>query len=154
MKRFIYRLIVGLITFTVGLCLSLIWKPSHDKLDIASQINISSTQIQASEPRVTVCEIDSHPELYLGKRIRLSGVAGAIFEKVPVYCSGKRSEITITLNKNQKPTYDPPGENPCICNLVLVDVIGYLEPKVEKVNSQHHYHVSDARIVMVRDCFH
>lgn len=148
MKRLIYRLIVGLITFIVGLCLSFIWNTSYDKLEFASQI--SPTQIQDLEPIVTVCEITSHPELYLGTRIRLRGLMHPknqqTLVKISTGCSSKLSEITIKLRQGEKVGYSSDGYN---CSSYF-DVIGYLEPKVEKDNSQNHYHITDAHLVYTR----
>lgn len=150
MKRLIYRLIVGLITFTIGLCLSLIWNTSHDELDLGSQI--SPVQVQDLEPIVTICEIDSHPELYLGSRIRLRGWMypenSQTLVESSLDCSGKGAKITIEIRRDEQSAYvSLLDKNPCTSLSTNVEVIGYLEPKVEKDNSQHHYHMTDARIV-------
>ena len=162
MKRLIYRLIVGLITFTIGLSLPSIWNSSHSKLDFVSEIDISADQIHLSEPIgyetvVSVCDIDSYPESYLGKRILLPGLNDAKDSQTwingPMYCSGKWAEVTIKLSKNPKPPYVSQSADPCINDMYEVGVIGYLEPIVEKENSRHHYHMTDAHIVRLDRCF-
>ncbi len=159
--RLIYRLIVGLMTFVIGLGLTSVWTLLFIKpKPLVSESNVSLISDSSSDSAITLLILDAHPQRYLGKRIRLRDAMYPTdwqtlddelidIDRVRVDFK-KRAELTIKLGKSEKSTYVSLGRSSCLSELPDVEVVGYLETKVEKDNSCNHYHISDARIVEVR----
>jgi len=136
-KRLLYKVLIGLACFAIGLSVTLIWNAHRS---------------------ISLCELDANPETYAGKTIRVRAIIDRANNHITAgsICSSESAPMaSLEFEPNEVAVFSLPQSrvtsNGEFDQIYLMDaiIVGRLEPQFGQGCFAPKYHISNAKVERV-----